>query len=304
MRDEQRRAQQTRQREQREYVNDERRFERDHAYFEKGQSNGHSRDEIRRQKAKRKRRNKKLRAVLTVVIVMLVAGLCALVYCFAYGAPIHKINVSGKSTYSNEEIIDASGVEIGDNMLRIRKGEVSRSICEDLPYIASVKVEFKLPDTLQLKVTQAKEKYLIVGKGSYLCLDENGKVLSLKKKKAKEGQYRIEGFEQQTAREGEIYEPNENNAERYEAAKKLAAQLEKNELTKANLLQLGDLNRILVQYDGRINIYLSGTEKLEEKIALVAGVIKNQISQSSKGYIDARFEGRVFFNEGTMTIDG
>ena len=49
---------------------------------------------------------------------------------------------------------------------------------------------------------------------------------------------------------------------------------------------------------------MKGNGDLEKKIALVAGVIKEQISENSKGYIDARFEGRVFLNEGTMTIDG
>ena len=304
VRDTQRRSQAPLQRTQRSYNSEQRRLERDHASFEKEQTNGLSRAELRARAAKKKKLRRQVRIAITVIVVMLLAGICALVYCIAYGAPINKINVTGKTTYSNEQIIDASGIQTGDNMLRIRKSEVSRTICEELPYVSSVKVEFKLPDTLVLKVTQAQEKYLIVGKGGYLGLDENGKVLSLKKKKAKEGQYRLEGFDQQTAREGDIYKPENDNVKRFEAAKTLVEQLEKNELKKANLLQLGDLSRIVIQYDGRINIYLSGTSDAESKIALVAGVIKDQISEYSKGYIDARFAGRVFLNEGSMTIDG
>lgn len=310
VRDAQRRSQTAAQRNQRAYQSEQRRLERDHATFEKKQIDGHSRAELRAIAAKRKKRKRQIRIALTVVIVMAIAGIVALVYCVAYGAPINKINVTGKSTYTNEQIIEASGIREGDNMLRIRKNEVSRTICEELPYVSTVKVEFKLPDTLVLKVTQAQEKYLIVGKGGYLCLDENGKVLSLKKKKAKEGQYRLEGFDQQTAREGDTYTPEGDNVTRYDVAKKIVAQLEKNELKKANLLQMGDLNKVVVQYDGRINIYLNGSDyvkdgsDLEEKIALVAGVIKEQITENSKGYIDARFEGRVFLNEGSMTIDG
>ncbi len=307
VRDTQRRSQTAAQRA---YQSEQRRLERDHASFEKKQSNGLSRAELRAMAAKRKKRRRQLRIALTVIIVMAIAGICALIYCVAYGAPINKITVAGKTTYSSEQIIDVSGIRTGDNMLRIRKNEVSRTICEELPYVSSVKVEFKLPDTLVLKVTPAQEKYLIVGKGGYLCLDENGKVLSLKKKKAKEGQYRLEGFVQQTAREGDTYTPEGDNVDRYKLAKQIVAQLEKNDLKKANLLQLGDMNKVIVQYDGRVNIYLNGNDyvkgngDLEKKIALVAGVIKEQISENSKGYIDARFEGRVFLNEGTMTIDG
>ena len=64
------------------------------------------------------------------------------------------------------------------------------------------------------------------------------------------------------------------------------------------------MHPILIQYEGRINIYLNGTDDLNEKISLVAGILKNEVSPNSQGYIDARFEGRAFYNEGSMSIDG
>ena len=297
------RSRQQQQREQRVRKNDERQYERDRAHYETERSAGRSSDDIRRAKARRKRRNKKLRAVITVAAVMVVAAVAALVYCYAYGAPIAKITVSGKTDYTNEEIIAACGVEIGDNMLRVRSRDVSKTLSAALPYIQSAKVDYKLPDTLVVKVTQTKEKYLIVGKKSYLCLSEEGKVLSLKKKKLKDGQYRLEGFDWQNALEGSMYTPEGENVQRYDAAKAIVQALEDNDLTGANILQLSSLHPLVIQYEGRINIYLNGTDDLHEKISLVAGILKNEISQSSKGYIDARFEGRAFFNEGSMSIE-
>lgn len=283
---------------------DNRQYQRSLQHYTSARSAGHSSDDIRRQKAKRKRRNRRLIAVATVAGVMLLAGIIALIYCYAYGFPIAKISVTGKSNYTNEQIIDASGVRVGDNMLRIHTKDVSRTVCAVLPYISAVKVEYKLPDTLNLRVTQTQEKYLIVGKQHYICLSEAGKVLSLKKKKAKAGQYRLEGFDQQDAREGAMYEPEGDNAARYEAAKILIRELEKCELTEANVLRLSDLHLIELQYDGRINIYLNGTDDAEEKIALIAGIIKNEIPANSQGYIDGRFADRAFFNQGSMTLDG
>lgn len=298
------RARQMQQREQRVRKNDERQFEKNRAHYETARSAGRSSDDIRRDKARRKRRNKKLTAVITVAIVMVIAGIVALVYCYAYGAPIAKISVSGKTDYTSEEIIAACGVELGDNMLRVRNRDVNKALCAALPYIQSAKVEYDLPDTLVLKVTQTKEKYLIVGKSSYLCLSEEGKVLSLKKKKVKEGQFRLEGFDWQDAVEGTVYKPEGDNAARFENAKKIVEQLELNELPGANTLKLQTDHPLVIQYEGRINIYLNGTDDLSEKISLVAGILKNEVSPNSQGYIDARFEGRAFYNEGSMSIDG
>ena len=129
-------------------------------------------------------------------------------------------------------------------------------------------------------------------------------MLSLKKKKVKDGQFRLEGFEWQNALEGSVYTPENENVQRFETAKQIVQELEKNELTAANVLQLETLHPLIIQYDGRINIYLNGTDQLSEKINLVAGILKNEISQNSQGYIDARFEGRAFFNEGSMSITG
>ena len=283
---------------------DNRQYQRDLARFASARSAGHSSDDIRRQKAKRKRRNKRVIAVATVAGVMLLAGLIALIYCYAYGFPIAKISVTGKSNYTNEQIINASGVRVGDNMLRVHTKEVNRTVTAVLPYISAVKVEYKLPDTLNLRVTQTQEKYLIVGKQHYICLNEAGKVLSLKKKKAKAGQFRLEGFDQQDAKEGAAFAPEGDNAARYEAAKTLIAELEACELPEANVLNLADLHLIRIQYDGRINIYLNGTDDAEEKIALIAGILKNEIPPGSQGYIDGRFAERAFFNQGSMTLDG
>ncbi len=285
--------------------NDNRQYQRSLKHYTNERSAGRSSDDIRRSKAKRKRRTKRMVAVATVAGVMVLAGIIALIYCFAYGFPIAKISVTGKSNYSNEQIIDASGVRVGDNMLRVHTKEVNRTVTAVLPYISAVKVEYKLPDTLNLRVTQTQEKYLIVGKQHYICLSDAGKILSLKKKKAKDGQYRLEGFDQQEAREGAMYVPEgKENKERYQAALLLIRELEKNELPEANVLQLANLHLIQITYDGRINIYLNGTEDAVEKIALIAGIIKNQIPPGSQGYIDGRFAERAFFNQGSMTLDG
>lgn len=67
---------------------------------------------------------------------------------------VETISVTGNSRYTAEEIIAASGVELGDNMFWMRKSWVSGQITWKLPYISEVEIRRSLPSTLVVQVTE------------------------------------------------------------------------------------------------------------------------------------------------------
>ena len=289
-------------REKRAIINDHRRYEKSKEDYRTKISNGHSSNDVRRRKAKKKKRNKKLIAGILVFAIILIAGICAGVYFYMYGAPVQKVLVEGKSSYSNAEIINASGIQTGTGMLQIREKAVNNAVTNKLPYIKNVKVDYQFPDTVSLEITQTTEKFLISGKKGYICVDADGKIVSLKKKKLKDGQFKLNGFESQTAIEGEDYIPENGNKEKFEIAKQIAALLEENKIEKTNVIYLEDLNNIIVEYNSRINIYVGGADRLSEKLGLASKVILQEVGENSTGYIEARYENRVFYKEGSKTI--
>lgn len=289
-------------REKRAIINDKRRFEKSREDFHTKLSSGHSSNDVRRRKAIKKKRSKKLVAIILVCSIMLVAAAVAAIYFYMYGAPVQTILVEGKSAYSNAEIIDASGILTGNSMLQIREKNVNKAICVKLPYIKEVNVDYRLPDTVSLEVTPTSEKFLITGTKGYICVDSDSKILSLKKKKLKEGQYKLNGFEEQTVIAGQDYKPESKNKDRFKAATEIVSILEENKLEKANVLFLEDLHNIIIEYDSRINIYIGDTDKLTNKLTLAAKVLQQDISEDSTGYLEARFDNRIFFKEGSKTI--
>ena len=105
-----------------------------------------------RHKRKRKRRRSRFG-----VFFKLLCGV-ALVAALTFGATVffqvETIAVTGNSRYTQEEIISASGVEVGDNLFRMSKKQISEQILHQLPYVESVSILRGLPSTLTFQVTE------------------------------------------------------------------------------------------------------------------------------------------------------
>ncbi len=281
-----------------------RRRDKSNKNYQKGRLQGDSADDLRRKEAQRKRRRKKLFTILTVAVVLAVAAFAALIYALTWGTPIKEVVVTGVTAYSQQEVIDASGVMKGDNLFRVRESAVNRRLCEKLPYIGSVDVKYRLPDVLELVVTETTDKYLISGKSVFLCLDDEQKILSLKKKKPGDGQFRLDGFDDADGEIGTLYEPlTETDKKRFEAAKEIVKCLLENGLEKANVIDLSDLEKIVIRYDGRINLYLGTTKNLSIRLRAAAETLREKVSENVIGYLEITYEGKIFVKEGTMTKD-
>lgn len=80
--------------------------------------------------------------------------------------------------YSQEEIVEASGVNMGDNLLMLNKNQAIARILTRLPYVSSVSMHKELPGTLSLTITESEPVAAIqTGKQSWWLVDVNGKLL-------------------------------------------------------------------------------------------------------------------------------
>lgn len=263
---------------------------------------GVSYDEMRQKKSRDTRRRAKLIAVVTVILSLALVFSVVGIYVYRNGATVAVINIEGESKYKNKKITEAAGIYTGINMLSVREKSVNEAVTKALPYIRDVQVDYQFPDTLTLSVTPTQEKLLLVNGTGYICLDGEGKVLSLKKKKLTDGRFLAEGFEEQTATAGEYFLPSENNKEKYERLKEIVAALEKTGKFTKGTVNVADLKDVSVIYDSRINIYLGDCSRLEAQIEAAVNVIAKDedIINGQTGYIETRYEGQTTFKAGSM----
>ena len=91
---------------------------------------------------------------------------------------VEKITVTGSTTYTEQQVIDVSGVEMEDNLFLIRKVPTGRKILNALPYIKTVNIRRELPNGLAITVTECLPVAALEGEeGTWWILDSNAKLL-------------------------------------------------------------------------------------------------------------------------------
>ena len=108
------------------------------------------------------------------VLITAVAILLAMSVFFK----ISRVDVAGAETYSNEEIIKASGIEIGENLFFVDRFEAASRIFAELPYIDNVTVTRQLPNHVLITVTESSAVAVVDCEGQLYAVNQNGKVIS------------------------------------------------------------------------------------------------------------------------------
>jgi len=123
---------------------------------------------------------RQLSRVSTVYIALgvLLITLMAIVGMSAF-MQAREIIVEGASVYSIEEIVEASGLSPGNNLLFVNTQNVSQNIRDALPFVSAAQVTRELPDTVRIEVTESRAVARIVHAGSELVIDAAGRVLAV-----------------------------------------------------------------------------------------------------------------------------
>lgn len=79
---------------------------------------------------------------------------------------VDTIVITGEERYSEQEILDATGIQTGDNLYLMNKNDVASRMVEALPYLKNVRINRKLPDTLLIEVTECSTPLAVIQDGS------------------------------------------------------------------------------------------------------------------------------------------
>lgn len=67
---------------------------------------------------------------------------------------VETVAVTGNQRYTQEEIIAASGIQMGDNLYALNKVSIDRKIRTRLPYVGELSINRSLPSTIRIDVTE------------------------------------------------------------------------------------------------------------------------------------------------------
>lgn len=123
---------------------------------------------------KRRRRNILFYSVL-VGVLLIVFSVLSLTVLFN----IAEIEVVGEGYYTEQRIIDATGIELQDNMFRTNMGKIEQRLVKELPRIKSIHIRRVLMDKIVIEVTEAVPVGVVPVGGDYVVLDADSKVLEV-----------------------------------------------------------------------------------------------------------------------------
>ena len=246
--------------------------------------------------AKAFNRRRFLLQLITVVAVVL-----ALLFGMSIFFKVDKVKVHGADKYTLEQIMDASGIRIGENLLTLNKQRMCANIEQNLRYIQSVRVGRELPGTVIFYVTELNVTYAIRDQqGNWWRISANGKVLDQCTATDAQELTNVVGIVLQNPKIGEqavAYEPTQDSqngvvtvyeADKLKAALDVLTNMEKtgfigNVITK---LDVSDLGNIQMWYTTRFQIKLGDSSRLPEKLDLLSRMIAQE-KPNTTGILDA-----------------
>ena len=199
---------------------------------------------------------------------------------------IETMSVSGSVRYRQEEIIEASGIQPGDNMFLMNKFNAAGKITADLPYIESVQIRRQVPSTLQIQVTECTSPIAIKQDNSIWLISGTGKIVDQLGISAWENYPQLTGVR---LVDPAIGQPAAVAAEAENAQAQfftLLQQLEQKEmLADIQAIHMEDTSVIILRYLNRFDVVFSYGADFDYKLDYLRAVIE-RLEINETGSID------------------
>lgn len=261
-----------------------------------------SRDEVRRRHAQKMQKRRRRRRRLACAAVLLVAVAVCVVLSLTVFFKIETVTVTGDSRYTAEEIISASGIQVGQNLFLTNVEEAAAQIESQKPYIRTAVVRRKLPATIEITVEPTATAALGVRTdGGYILLDTGLKVLENGSGDLPDGVAELRVGTITASADGTVVQAETPNV--LDTLSSLLAAMDQAGVSGITLYDLTNPEDILLTYDGRLDVQVGSTDNLAKKMAMLAEVIRrnDETDPQRSGTIDLRVNGKAYLS-GSRTV--
>lgn len=229
----------------------------------------------------RRRKNPRRRKPSRFLLLCLIGLLLLACISFSPLFSAKNIIVTNMEKYTKGEICEKIGLNPSSNLFLFSKSQAIKLLTKD-PYIESVKITTKLPNTITIDIKERRVRGYVPYMGSYLYIDEFGRVLDIQTSFTKVLPI-VKGLEFSSFQAGEVLEVT--NKESLDVVVKIAQMMTKYELLDVVLsLDVSNTSQITA-YVNQVEIRLGSIDNCDQKIRMLAEIIKT-IPENDRGYLD------------------
>lgn len=212
---------------------------------------------------------------------------------------IERIAVTGDEIYNPEQIIEASGITVGEDLFLFSKKDAAAAIEQALPYVETAEIKRSLSCTVTVQIKAAKAVGALDNGEYYTLLSSAGKVLEDGVVSLPDGVFVVKAGEVKSANPGEYVAFAQENA-----FGDLVDTLDA--FTAANFsniteLDVRDHTNIKARYKDRINLELGDVSKLPDKMSFITATLERCETNTPnfKGTIDFTIDKKAYQNAET-----
>ena len=220
----------------------------------------------RKQNSKRQRRRRRNMSMYILLVLILVVGIgFALSMTMFFN--IKSIRVTGDTAYTEQEVYAASGIQEGDNLMRLDTVSVSNSVLSKLLLAEDVYVKKHFPSTVEIIVKPCVPTACVAYEGGYLIVSAKGKILE-KTSQPKEELLIFKGYIPEFLEPGQMLTSTEDQKNAIYTtflSNEYAADLTEVDMT--------DQYDIVVYYGDRIRFDIGNANEISYKLRLAATAI-------------------------------
>ncbi len=247
--------------------------------------------------ARRRRKKQKRQMRLYVISVIIVVFIIFVILVFNVFFNIQSVEVVGSTNYTSDQIFQASGITVGDNMLRENTDICSSNITSRLTYVESADVKKIYPGTIKITVEASIPFANVKTGGGYLLISQGGKILE-KLINPKSGVMTITGADPDgTLEVGERLKSfDENKTEDIYALLEAFENVDY-QMDNITSIDITDRSDVSFEYDSRIVVELGAVTDLDYKLKFSSEILTNQIGSGAFGVLRLLPDSAQFIDE-------
>lgn len=274
---------------------------------------------------RRRRRRRRRRAPIFLLLGLLLLIAVGLVAGIRIFFNIGTIDVTGDKLYPAQQVIDASGIRTGQNLLTVSPKKTAARICAALPMVLSAQVELRPTSRVVIVLHADTRAGFIKWNGKDVVVDSEMKILETQLSPSGEkGLPEIKGVTLSTGTPGTNLAPPSQAAGGSSAASgsavqpgavsagssspaaeavsaeaasaataaAAAAQVQRSlrsngfALTDVVAVDVSDIYEITVNYQNRVSILVGTTSDLDYKLRMAKTIIDKQLAKADRGQLD------------------
>lgn len=230
------------------------------------------------------RKKRKTNAFFAPVALVLV--LVAMVFVVGLFFRVQNIEVIGSQSYTDTEIIEASGIEKGDNLFFINRFSASTNIFSKLPYVDAASIERSMPNTIIITVDESRAAAYLSWQGQNWMITATGKLLGSVDAAALGSLVKVVNLEPVSPTVGETFNVAAEDELKKTYLLDLLQTLQADGLTdNVKQIDLSNPSNPSMDYLGRFTVQLGSDFDLDYKLRMLMATV-NQLGAEETGIID------------------